>query len=86
METVKTGRRPGKILWRVLLGVLALICAAVLELGKHTIMGWVLAAVVFAGFCAVRVHVLKTAGKGVYFGPSRPRFAAVKVLVTCASD
>ncbi len=24
METVKTGRRPEKILWRVLLGVLAL--------------------------------------------------------------
>ena len=65
METVKTGRRPGKILWRVLLGVLALICAAVLELGKHTILGWVLAAVVFAGFCAVRAHVLKTAGKGL---------------------
>lgn len=55
------------ILWRILLILLSLIMAAVLELGKHTILGWVLAALAVFGFVLLRRNILKDKSKGIRF-------------------
>ena len=47
------------ILWRILFGLSALLTAAWLELGKHTVWGWVLTALAFAGWYIVRTRVWK---------------------------
>lgn len=46
------------ILWRVLLVFAALVFAAVLELGKHTIAGWILTAAAVCAFIIIRIRVL----------------------------
>lgn len=43
--------------WFLLL-LAALLCAALFELGKNTLWGWALAAVLFAAFAAVRLYLL----------------------------
>jgi len=60
-------KRPGNVLWRVLLVLYAVILAAVLELGKHTLPGWALAALLVAGFWLIRAKKLKEAGRGKRF-------------------
>lgn len=42
------------ILWKVLLGIAVIVFAAVLELGKHTVFGWILTAVIVIAFIVVR--------------------------------
>ena len=42
------------ILWRILFFLAAVLAAAVLELGKHTIPGWILAALLFGGYYLIR--------------------------------
>ncbi len=46
------------ILWRVVLVILSLIFACVLELGKHTLIGWLLTAALIAAFIILRIKVL----------------------------
>ena len=55
------------ILWRVLFVILVLIFFAVLELGKHTILGWIWATIVFALFYIFRSTKLKEAKRGIRF-------------------
>ena len=45
------------ILWRILFGLSLLLIFAWLELGKHTVWGWVLTALAFAGWYVVRTRV-----------------------------
>lgn len=47
-------KRPRGILWRILFALAAILAAAVLELGKHTIPGWILAALLFGGYYLIR--------------------------------
>ena len=47
-------KRSGGILWRILFLLAAVLAAAVLELGKHTIPGWILAALLFGGYYLIR--------------------------------
>ena len=42
------------ILWRILFFLAAGLAAAVLELGKHTILGWLLAALLLCGYYLIR--------------------------------
>ena len=42
------------ILWRILFFLAAGLAAAVLELGKHTILGWILAAMLWGGYYLIR--------------------------------
>ena len=59
-ERPKKEKRPSRgILWRVLLGIFVLIAAAALELGKHTLLGWGLAALAVAGFVWLRKKKLE---------------------------
>ena len=60
MEDVKQKRR---VLWVVLLIIFSIIFFAVLELGKHTILGWVLTAVLIALFVLLRKRFLNRTGK-----------------------
>lgn len=63
-----TNRKNGRgILWRILLIIAAIIFAAVLELGKHTILGWILTAIVILAFIIIRIWVLKGKGRLVRF-------------------
>ena len=48
------------ILWRVLFVISALMMFAVLELGKHTVRGWILTALLLAGFWFLRATRWKT--------------------------
>ena len=61
----KQPRKPRGILWKVLFVILAIIFFAVLELGKHTILGWVWAVLVLALFFCFRSTRLKEAKRGV---------------------
>ena len=54
-ETVKDKSKG--ILWRVQLAIAVLLMAAVLELGKHTIFGWILTVAAVCGFCVVRMKL-----------------------------
>lgn len=51
-------------MWRIIFVLLALILIVLLELGKHTIIGWILAAIVFAAFYSLRSNKLKDGGLG----------------------
>ncbi len=56
------------VLWRVLFAVVILLMAAVLELGKHTLLGWILAAAAAACFAALRAKKLAGAKRIARFG------------------
>ena len=56
-------RQPGKILWRVLLVLAAIFMMIVLELGKHTVPGWILAAFAIVGFALLRSRGLVRSGR-----------------------
>ncbi|MBQ9563348.1 MAG: carboxylesterase family protein [Lachnospiraceae bacterium] len=64
-------------LW-ILWAILTVALAAVLELGKHTVLGWILAAAVMGGFAWYRHTVLAGAGTGV-------RIAAWLAVLACAA-
>lgn len=55
------------IIWRILFFLLLLIFLAVLELGKHTILGWILLVLLFAAFYVFRTTKLKDKKKGIRF-------------------
>ena len=67
MKTNSERRRSRGILWRILFFLLLLILFAVLELGKHTILGWILLVLVFAAFYVLRSTKLKEKKKGIRF-------------------
>ena len=46
------------ILWRILFVLAAVLAGAVLWLGRHTIIGWILAALVFGGYYLIRTRFL----------------------------
>ena len=60
-------KKQGKVLWRLLFAAGALIFLAVLELGKHTWLGWALGLLLLAGFYFLRAKKMKGAGKGKRF-------------------
>ena len=47
-------KRSKGILWRILFFLAVVAAAVILELGKHTILGWILAALLFAGYYLIR--------------------------------
>ena len=69
----ETGDRAGKGKKRsmagfiILLAFAALIFFAVLELGKHTLTGWILTVLLIAAYVVLRLTVLKQAGFGFRF-------------------
>ena len=69
------------ILWRVLFVISALLMFAVLELGKHTVWGWILTVLLLAGFWFLRATRWKTfsAGKRIlaWIGMLGIGFAAI---------
>jgi para-nitrobenzyl esterase len=69
------------ILWRVLFVISALLMFAVLELGKHTVWGWILTALLLACFWFLRATRWKTfsAGKRIlaWIGVLGIGFAAI---------
>ena len=67
MKTNSEKKRSRGILWRILFFLLLLILFAVLELGKHTILGWILLVLVFAAFYVLRSTKLKEKNKGIRF-------------------
>ena len=67
MKTNSKKKRSRGILWRILFFLLLLILFAVLELGKHTILGWILLVLVFAAFYVFRSTKLKEKSKGIRF-------------------
>ena len=75
---METKRKSRGILWRVLFGLWLLIALAVLELGKHTILGWVLMLALAVGFVLLRTKALREKGKLVRLG------AWLLLFVLCA--
>lgn len=71
-------KKKRNILWRIFFILLALLLIAVLELGKHTVIGWVLAAFVFAAFYYLRSNRLKESSLGKRF------LSWICLLATCA--
>ena len=59
------------VLWRVLFAIVILLMAAVLELGKHTLLGWILAAAAAVCFAALRAKKL-----ACWFARSGPLYPA----------
>ena len=59
-KTDKPHRRAG---WLVLLVLFIIIAAGILELGKHTLAGWILTAVLVFVFITVRVKKMQQAGR-----------------------
>ena len=59
---------PGKVLWKVLLALFALIAAAALELGKHTLLGWGLFLIALAAFIFLRAKKLAGSRRIVRLG------------------
>ena len=55
------------ILWPALLIIITLLFFAVLELGRHTIIGWILAAGAVIGFIVIRLRVLNDSGRLLRF-------------------
>lgn len=54
-------------MWIFLLVILSLVFFATLELGKHTLIGWILGAVLVAAFIFVRVKGLNSANRWMRF-------------------
>ena len=67
MKAVSEKKHSRGILWRILFFLLFLILLAVLELGKHTILGWILMVILFAAFYFLRSVKLKEKKKGIRF-------------------
>ena len=67
MASDKKQHKSRGILRKVLLVITALLMFAVLELGKHTLIGWGLAAAAIAAFVFLRVKVLRDRGRGLRF-------------------
>lgn len=67
METKKMKRKNRGILWRILFVILVILLFAVLELGKHTLSGWIIAALLLAGFYWLRAAKLKETKRGIRF-------------------
>jgi len=63
----KEERKNRGILWRILFVILVLVFLAVLELGKHTIYGWIIAVIIFALFYWFRSAKLKWSGRWIRF-------------------
>ena len=66
-RTSNRQRKNRGILWRILFFLFALILLAVLELGKHTILGWVLAVILLVLYYILRSAKLNAKGKGIRF-------------------
>ena len=63
-------RKSKGILWKVFLVLFAIIFIAVLELGKHTVFGWVLTAVLIAAFAVLaqkKLSKIEKHRKGKFF-------------------
>ena len=56
------------VLWRALFAIVILLMAAVLELGKHTLLGWILAAAAAVCFAFLRAKKLAGAKRIARFG------------------
>ena len=52
-------------MWKIILAILTLIFFAVLELGKHTVIGWILTAAVLCAFIFLRIKLPDGAGRGL---------------------
>ncbi len=65
MTEKRTKRTSKNILWKVLLILSALILFTVLELGKHTLLGWGLALAAIAAFIFFRTKKLKDKSRGI---------------------
>ncbi|MBR1584973.1 MAG: carboxylesterase family protein [Clostridia bacterium] len=63
---MKNGKK--SVGWWIVFALIALIMLAVLELGKHTILGWALTLIVLAGFAYLNRKKLRTARRLVRFG------------------
>ena len=63
----KEKRTSRGILWKVFFVIFALLFLAVLELGRHTILGWVLTVLLLAGFFFLRQRKLSSRGRGLRF-------------------
>ena len=60
---MKDGKQKRRVLWVVMLIIFSVIFFAVLELGKHTVFGWILTAVLIALFVLIRKRFLNKTGK-----------------------
>ena len=81
-EKTKKEKHPSRgILWRVLLVLFALIMAAVLELGKHTLLGWGLAVLALAAFIWLRKKKLAGSRRIVRFGAWLGLFAVFALIL-----
>ncbi|MBR1780984.1 MAG: carboxylesterase family protein [Oscillospiraceae bacterium] len=63
MERKAEPRQQRGILWRVLLVVAALLDFTILELGKHTVLGWVLTCAALIAYALLRLRALRGAGR-----------------------
>lgn len=61
----KEKRAPRGILWRILLALFGIILFTVLELGRHTLAGWIAASVLIAVYAIVRIKPLRGKGRAV---------------------
>ena len=76
--TESGGKKRGGVLWRIMLALGALLLAAVLELGKHTVIGWILAAAAVAAYAVLRAGPLGRRGVGARL------LGALALVVVCA--
>ena len=67
MNQSKTDRPHRRAGWLVLLVLFIIIAAGILELGKHTLAGWILTAVLLIFFISIRKKRLDQAGPGQRF-------------------
>ena len=80
-ERTEAKRSPGRILWKVLLGLFILLAAAALELGRHTLLGWGLFAAALAAFIWLRAKKLAGSRRIVRFGAWIGLFAVFAVIL-----
>ncbi len=76
----KKKKRPGAGSW-ILVALAVLLMCAVLELGKHTLLGWGLAALLIAGFILLKIRVLNAKKRGVRFLGWMGFFAVFAVIL-----
>ncbi len=77
----KETRAPGRVLWKVLLALFALVTAAALELGKHTLLGWGLFLAALAAFIFLRAKKLSGSRRLVRFAAWLGLFAVFAVIL-----
>ena len=80
-KQMKKKQAPGRILWKVLLGLFALIFFAVLELGKHTLLGWGLALLTIAAFIFLRARKLFGSRRLIRLGAWLGLFAVCALIL-----